>query len=677
MDTLPDELIREILIPLLHIDEKTFECVFARSPFASLLQSSSVLLCVCKTWMRVATPLLYNTVILRSKAQAYALQRTLRANKRFGSYIRKIRVEGGYGGAMKTILSLAPKITHIWLTLDLSGGDNTTGLCNSLALINPERVTLQDLSTTRITAPSQKLHTKLCDSFKVWTNMVCPPIPSVWESYKKNLQRHISLPSGWDGCYRYLTAFVNNLVGVQNLETIDVNESVIFSDLQTLAKIPSLKSILIRGYKPTGENLAVFEEHVTSITRGFSQPPLKFYWDIEDLVDIDETSEITPVHDSLILPSCGPVSTASKKKQELAWPLILRYIIDVNNTGHTNPYEMNETRLAISLVCKLFRSLTRSLIYTSPIPLQGKGIMKFAKRLAEEPPLRPLLRSLHFIYPSIERYRQEAQEALRQIISFAPALQQISRSYSALGETLGASLICLRDITLDSIECPSIFSLFSALQIIDIRVRQGLVIDIDRIPKQALNNITTLSLDVWNSSVFEMFYHMDLDALKHFYTVHLHSGMIPFLEKHGPKLSKLMITNVNTISSNIFDLCPNLVRVELYSELGSIEAEFFACNTTHKLLETISMNLDKLSRVTVLGLQKAQEALDSVDLSPFTALREFQIPTGRWPETELEIKKNGWVICADSLLRSNPGVKVTNLYGKAWRTRLQYSNQMR
>lgn len=174
MDTLPDELIREILTPLLHVDEDTFESLTSRSPFSSLLQSSSDLLCVCKSWMRVATPLLYHIVILRSKAQAYALQRTLRANKAFGAFIRKLRVEGGYGGAMKTILSLAPKITHIWLSLDLPGSENTTGLCNSLGMINPRRVILQDLnSSTGKTAPSRKLYAKLCDSFGVWTNMVC------------------------------------------------------------------------------------------------------------------------------------------------------------------------------------------------------------------------------------------------------------------------------------------------------------------------------------------------------------------------------------------------------------------------------------------------------------------------------------------------------------------------
>lgn len=171
MDTLPDELIREILDDILHVDEDIFEDLAERSPFSSLSQSSSDLLSVCKSWLHAATPLLYRVVILRSKAQAYALQRTLRANKEFGTLIRKLRVEGGYGGAMKTVLTLSPKITHIWLMLDLPGTENTTGLCSSLHLINPSRVVLHGACLDP-TVPSRKLITKIPDLLETWTNMV-------------------------------------------------------------------------------------------------------------------------------------------------------------------------------------------------------------------------------------------------------------------------------------------------------------------------------------------------------------------------------------------------------------------------------------------------------------------------------------------------------------------------
>ena len=70
---LPDELVKEILSPLLKVPDRLFRNTLHISPFASPSQSSSVLLTVCKQWMRVATPLLYHVVVLRSKAQAQAL----------------------------------------------------------------------------------------------------------------------------------------------------------------------------------------------------------------------------------------------------------------------------------------------------------------------------------------------------------------------------------------------------------------------------------------------------------------------------------------------------------------------------------------------------------------------------------------------------------------------------
>ncbi|TFL02274.1 hypothetical protein BDV98DRAFT_618396, partial [Pterulicium gracile] len=55
------------------------------SPFSipSGFSSSSVLL-VSKQWMRVAAPLLYHDIVLRSSAQAQALTRALTRHKEFG-----------------------------------------------------------------------------------------------------------------------------------------------------------------------------------------------------------------------------------------------------------------------------------------------------------------------------------------------------------------------------------------------------------------------------------------------------------------------------------------------------------------------------------------------------------------------------------------------------------------
>ncbi|KAF7373611.1 F-box domain-containing protein [Mycena sanguinolenta] len=90
---IPDEIVSEILTPLLkHSDE-----VFRDQSEKALLDpdhSASRYLLVSKSWLRVSTPLLYNVVILRTTAQAEALQTVLKTNKEFGLFIKKLRVEG-------------------------------------------------------------------------------------------------------------------------------------------------------------------------------------------------------------------------------------------------------------------------------------------------------------------------------------------------------------------------------------------------------------------------------------------------------------------------------------------------------------------------------------------------------------------------------------------------------
>ncbi|KAJ7294071.1 hypothetical protein C8J57DRAFT_990355, partial [Mycena rebaudengoi] len=92
-----DHPLSEILSPALKVRDEDFSNTSDSSPFATYTESSSSMLLVYKDWLRVATPLLYHVVVLRSKAQAKALGESLRKNKDLGRFIKKLRVEGGYG----------------------------------------------------------------------------------------------------------------------------------------------------------------------------------------------------------------------------------------------------------------------------------------------------------------------------------------------------------------------------------------------------------------------------------------------------------------------------------------------------------------------------------------------------------------------------------------------------
>ena len=173
LDNLPNELIGEILSPVLDIPNDMFREVSEPSPFSrpSHISASSIV-GVCKTWMNVATPLLYRVVVLRSKPQAYALMNTLHKHKELGDHIKKLRVEGAYGPAMRVILHAAQNITDLCLSLDTRFSDEVNGLCSSLTSINPCCVVILAPTELRIDGPLPELVATLKVCLESWTNLV-------------------------------------------------------------------------------------------------------------------------------------------------------------------------------------------------------------------------------------------------------------------------------------------------------------------------------------------------------------------------------------------------------------------------------------------------------------------------------------------------------------------------
>lgn len=171
---LPDELLKEVLAPQLRVSDEMFSSVQFPSPFSKWEMSSSSVLLVNKRWMRVATPLLYEVIILRSSAQAQALAAALTANRDFGRFIRKLRIEGGYGSALGKILPHAPNITDFFLTLQLYSDDQVTGLVRYMSKMNPRRVILHDRpQSIMVNSSVRKVVAELCACLREhWKNIV-------------------------------------------------------------------------------------------------------------------------------------------------------------------------------------------------------------------------------------------------------------------------------------------------------------------------------------------------------------------------------------------------------------------------------------------------------------------------------------------------------------------------
>ncbi|KZV93010.1 hypothetical protein EXIGLDRAFT_749355 [Exidia glandulosa HHB12029] len=171
---LADELLKEILTVPLLVPDELFADTGPISPFSKAAYSAADVLLVCKRWMRVATPALYHTVVIRSTAQANALAAALKRNPDFGMYIKKLRLEGAYGDRLKILATTSPDISDFCMSLAIWADSGITGLTKVMSAINPRRVVL----TTAIPYHEKfgnKKHTevfnKLCSCIQSWTNL--------------------------------------------------------------------------------------------------------------------------------------------------------------------------------------------------------------------------------------------------------------------------------------------------------------------------------------------------------------------------------------------------------------------------------------------------------------------------------------------------------------------------
>ena len=177
MSELPDELLKEILEPAFAIPDALFRNPEGRSPFSTYVNNykTSSLLLVNKNWCRVGTPLLYHDVILRSKAQARALAAAFKSNPDLARWVRKLRVEGGFGPSMQQILEkCGPKLTDVCLMTALYSDDSASGIVPCLSLLNPTTLVFLQSAEDRVRGNSNmdKLLAALFTTVPTWDNLV-------------------------------------------------------------------------------------------------------------------------------------------------------------------------------------------------------------------------------------------------------------------------------------------------------------------------------------------------------------------------------------------------------------------------------------------------------------------------------------------------------------------------
>lgn len=689
-NNLPNELIREILSPVLHVPDKMFRETSLISPFCrpSHLSSASVL-GVCKRWMVIAIPLLYHVVILRSKAQACSLERTLRKYKELGAHIRKLRVEGGYGAPMRTIIISAPNITHLCLSLDIRSSDSVKGLCSSLSFTNPYCLVVLALREERSNMPLKELVKNLSVCFVKWTNLV-----EVYFSLLYMVQSSAG------------NQLISDLIKIPNLRTIT---SPFFFHRRAFLKLvesPSLNAIrLVTSHAVTDKRRANFIESLSA--------------KVNELIVFDVTP-VLPVID-VALPSNEvfvPLAHVSNEVHDAVWGHVLRFAleVDIYRDGYIDERfvkqaleQLFRTRASVPQVSRAFKRLSDPYVYGYPIFRSSEEIGAYANAVAESPDLRGNLRSFQFRDPAVDTLsafkrwgRTRVTLTLKHVYGIFSQSAQLTRicalkttdedtgftlvsqrslvipwdSFEALANTVGPVLKFLDNVFIKAAgtegpPCPSIFGRFSVLRSFACCISTRFNVVQDRISSHHLSTVQYLQLGSCHSSFLQFLSCLDLDALHNFQILETNMiselTLITFFKVHGPKIRTLRI---GFADFSVFDLCPNMITLRMYKP-GILSRDEFRCETPHTNISKLIIESLGYGRGVSNDQQSNADAsfFSSLDLSRFPNLRDIQIHSLSWPRTEHEISKSCWPQCAEILAKQN--VTLTDKKGCYWRPRLR------
>ncbi|KAF7354815.1 hypothetical protein MSAN_01395900 [Mycena sanguinolenta] len=380
-NSLPDEILSEILSPALKVSDSDFSDTTSDvSPFANYSESSSAFLLVRKSWLRVGTPLLYNVVILRSAAQANALSVALSANKGLGKFIRKLRVEGGYL-PMDIVLGCSPNIFDLCLTLKIYGSDNTNGLCKGLKLISPTRLILRNSSRPLKNKMTWQLFDALAEAISNWDRLVpfSQSDPGTLLIVLKGVLKVSQFDYG-----SHDSKIIQSLIKCKRLHTLVLSECNPYNLSWAYDKIKDcpLKCIQIK-------------EPVSRGAWGVLKTRVPMIMNLLKFTKISATSKLPRIPRSLN-PFFVPMASAPEAVHDKIWSRVLYLAVCVPEPVN-NPSAKNR-KLAPLLVSKTFNRLGLPYYYAQVVLRNSLAVTKFAAVLLRYPSIGPHVRSLAMEY---------------------------------------------------------------------------------------------------------------------------------------------------------------------------------------------------------------------------------------------------------------------------------------
>ncbi|EJD35471.1 hypothetical protein AURDEDRAFT_188726 [Auricularia subglabra TFB-10046 SS5] len=728
---LADETLAAILAQHLAVPDAAFASTDRRSPFARIEVSTSALLVVCKRWMRVATPLLYETVILRSTAQAAALAVVLKANKDFGRFIKKLRVEGGFGQGVQKIISASPNITDFCMTLHLWADDNVKGMCAAMPSMNPRRLVIISLNSGMRNNASTRLATQtLCDCIASWSKLQTLVVPCL-------LSRDTS-PEVLDAIEGCKTLQFISLTG-------DSPPLRISSLLNKLAANPTVTSIQAgwteRSMENTGDDLlsifgAVAPGSQDALASLSSEAKAKVKYASGDEVPTRRSlffrERRSPAVSLPLDPSYRPLSNASDAMRVAIWTRVMEFVIadttprsalmhplySLFNLGFgagdysdddfddsddfdsdsddgfahylglpSAPQRKRHFGPAVTcmLVCKEFKAIaTRVACQHLTIYTLG-AVNDFAQLLAREPELAGETKSVTFFSfrdPVVIADGRVLSGVLRKLT----ALRDVSCVFNSRVDVCHLSALAEgsgRTLTTAAMECisasgPGKIAMLGGFSALTSLHWEGSAIfeavkDGDGISLPSLTKLT-LGPAEYNPSFLAALSHCQLPQLE---TLDFHTPIRDGFQS---------TTSTGSAIGEFFAAHGDKVRVVIggpsYLELlltGCPRLREYHFGTRTEYAPPIKNLAHKTLEVFKLPHQE-RRTWDSffINLSSqrFPALHTLKVPNKNfWPATQREISKSVWPPIAERLLES--GIKMQDGEGIAWRPRLQTASTRR
>ncbi|KAJ7084941.1 hypothetical protein C8R44DRAFT_687918 [Mycena epipterygia] len=695
VDRIPDEIVSQVLSPLLKFSDRVFSDT-SEKPLLTPGYSSSTYLLVCKAWLRVSTPLLYNVVILRTTAQAEALHKVLRTNEEFGLFIKKLRVEGGFGRAMHTILKCAPNISDLFLTLSIWGSDNVAGLCRGLRLINPQHVILVDVahdynSFLEARPRKNKQVTQLLDTLveliPKWDKLTIFDFPYVGDV----------LFSPFSGHAETIAAA---LTQSKSLHTVLVTAGTEFPEyLHRLADLPTLKLICFR-MRWQFDDFPSFDRLFKELQKAVDAHPKCEMVEDDDRFDENHSGDDMESGQSMrpnIIPSSNstytPMKSVPEDIQEAVWKRILAFAMIAAE------YNSSSSLISFMLVSKTFHKLALPFLYRDPC-LDLPTALLFVQRIKANPGLGAHVRSL--LIP--HNPQMIPDETMQTIVKHCPRLQKFGDSFrenddpaepyfadlpaesyfvekalrvgglislqilKLLGQTVGPTLREL-GVTLSSRRLdPAFLVHFSALENLiwnsssEFISSNSRLVGLELLRALRVERGSMSFLDVLSEFPLPNFHHLSLST-------DVNGGAaVEFLRRHGAKLTELRAPFEVFTKLNVLGICTRLVTVvamcpfeyETSKDPRIIIAEDLLASP-HSSLVKIRFQLDTLERQHDATFKIIFAAIDP---ARFPELQEIQITCAKWPTSEHGIPKSKWVRLAELLRPKN--IKLTNGEGVSW-----------